>query len=414
MTHPADTLSARQEPLSRLFWLRNFTLIGLLLLMLWSELGLGVKLPWLEMGITLFLLAGLNAFTAWRLKQDSPVRPPEILTQLMADLAGLTVLLLYTGGWANPFVSLLFLPVVLAALLLPDRLAWLTGALALGAYSLLAYIHIPLNIPPEKAFYLHISGMWFNFAASVLMVLYFVLRLRNRLRQRDQEIADYREETLRNEQVLAVALTAASAAHELGTPLNTLALINDQLLAEADGALREDLRLMQSQIQRCKTILKDLSRTAQSRPRAESTPADHHLARLVEEWRLLRPSVAAGVKWTGNAPAPRILPPASLDQSLLNLLDNAANVSGDAVQLEACLANGGLRIDILDKGPGPAPALRALAEPGKSSKDGLGLGLFLTNASIERLGGHVTLSDRSSGGACVSVWVPMQNLEARA
>ncbi len=414
MTHPADTLPTHHEALSRLFWLRNFTLIGLLLLMLWSELGLGVKLPWLEMGITLFLLAGLNAFTAWRLKQGSPVRPPEILTQLMADMAGLTVLLLYTGGWANPFVSLLFLPVVLAALLLPDRMAWLTGALALGAYSLLAYIHIPLNIPPEKAFYLHISGMWFNFAASVLLVLYFVLRLRNRLRQRDQEIADYREETLRNEQVLAVALTAASAAHELGTPLNTMALINDQLLAEADGATREDLQLMQSQIARCKTLLKDLSRTAQSRPRAESIPADRHLARLVEEWRLLRPSVAAGVTWTGSAPAPRIQPPVSLDQSLLNLLDNAANVSGDAVQLEASLANNGLRIDILDKGPGPAPALSALAEPGKSNRGGLGLGLFLTNASIERLGGHVSLSNRSGGGACVSVWVPMQNLEARA
>lgn len=414
MTQPADTLSARQEPLFRLFWLRNFTLIGLLLLMLWSELGLGVKLPWLEMGITLFLLAGLNAFTAWRLKQGSPVRPPEILTQLMADMAGLTVLLLYTGGWANPFVSLLFLPVVLAALLLPDRMAWMVGALALGAYSLLAYIHIPLNIPPEKAFYLHISGMWFNFAASVLLVLYFVLRLRKRLRQRDQEIANYREETLRNEQVLAVALTAASAAHELGTPLNTMALINDQMLAEADSTTREDLQLMQSQITRCKTLLKDLSRTAQSRPREESIPADHHLARLVEEWRLLRPSVAASVAWTGSAPAPRILPPASLDQSLLNLLDNAANVSSDAVQLEASLANNGLRIDILDKGPGPAPALSALAQPGKSNKGGLGLGLFLTNASIERLGGHVSLSDRSGGGTCVSVWVPMQNLEASA
>ena len=413
MTPPATRLSARQEPLARLFWLRSFTLIGLLLLMLWSELGLGVKLPWLEMGLTLFLLAGLNAFAAWRLKQDAPVRPPEILTQLMADLAGLTVLLLYTGGWTNPFVSLLFLPVVLGALLLPDRLAWLTGGLALAAYSLLAYINIPLKIPAEKAFYLHISGMWFNFAASVLLVLYFVLHLRKRLQQRERELAAFREETLRNEQVLGVALTAASAAHELGTPLNTLALINDQLLAEANDTTRADLQLMQSQIQRCKHILKDLSRTAQSRPRAEPVPADQHLARLVEEWRLLRPSVAARVTWTGSAPAPHILPPASLDQSLLNLLDNAANVSNDAVVLEARLANGGLRIDILDTGPGPAPALRALAEPGLSSKEGLGLGLFLTNASIERLGGHVSLSDRSGGGARVSVWVPLPNLETR-
>jgi len=410
MTHPADSLSAHQEPLSRLFWLRNFTLIGLLLLMLWSELGLGVKLPWLEMGITLFLLAGLNAFTAWRLKQDSPVRPPEILTQLMADMAGLTVLLLYTGGWANPFVSLLFLPVVLAALLLPDRLAWLTGVLALGAYSLLAYIHIPLNIPPEKAFYLHISGMWFNFAASVLLVLYFVLRLRNRLQQRERELAAYREETLRNEQVLGVALTAASAAHELGTPLNSLALLNEALLAQAGDDSREDLELMRSQIARCKAILKDLSLTAQAQPRNNAMPADQYLARVVDEWRLLRPDVAARINWQGAEPAPGIQPPASLDQSLLNILDNAANASKDVVQLEGSMANQGLRIDILDSGPGPAPALRAMTAPGTSGKDGLGLGLFLTNASIERLGGQVSLMERKEGGTRVSVWLPMQSL----
>lgn len=408
MTHPADTLSARQEPLSRLFWLRNFTLIGLLLLMLWSELGLGVKLPWLEMGITLFLLAGLNAFTAWRLKQDSPVRPPEILTQLTADMAGLTVLLLYTGGWANPFVSLLFLPVVLAALLLPDRLAWLTGALALGAYSLLAYIHIPLNIPPEKAFYLHISGMWFNFAASVLVVLYFVLRLRNRLRQRDQEIAAYREETLRNEQVLAVALTAASAAHELGTPLNTMALLNDHLLAGANDATREDLLLMQSQIERCKQLLRDLSQTAQAGTHRETLPADRYLEKLINEWRLLRPAAKVGFTWMDNRPAPAMHAPASLDQSLLNLLNNAADVSGNDIRLQAGRARNGLRIDILDSGPGPAPALRALAEPGASSKQGLGLGLFLSNASIEHLGGQVSLTERAGGGTAVSVWLPLQ------
>lgn len=398
------------EPLSRLFWLRNITLIGLLLLMLWSELGLDVKLPWPEMGLTLLLLAGLNAYTAWRLRQASRVRAPEILTHLVADLAALAVLLLFSGGWSNPFVSLLLLPVILAALLLPDRLAWLVGALAVGAYSLLAYVNLPLVIPPERAFYLHISGMWFNFAASVLLVLFFVLRLRNRLRQREQELSAYREETLRNEQVLAVALTAASAAHELGTPLNTLALINDGLLAHADDATREDLVLMKSQIGRCKAILQGLSRTAQARPSHEAVPADRYLGQLIEEWRLLRPAVEVNLAWLGEQPAPAIQAPASLNQSLLNLLNNAADASGSPIRLQAETAGDGVRIDILDSGPGPAPALRALAEPGTSGKNGLGLGLFLTNASIEHLGGQVSLSGRAEGGTTVSVWLPLHSL----
>lgn len=408
-----DAAPANQESLSRLFWLRNFTLIGLLLLMLWSELGLGVKLPWLEMGITLFLLAGLNAFTAWRIKQPSAVRMPEILMHLLADLTGLTVLLLFTGGWTNPFVSLLLLPVILAALLLPGRMAWLAGALAIGSYSLLAYINLPLIIAPEKAFYLHISGMWFNFAASVLLVLFFVLRLRQRLRQREQEIAAFREETLRNEQVLAVALTAASAAHELGTPLNTLALINDQLLAEANDATREDLLLMQTQIVRCKQLLKNLSQTARAGSSGESLPADQYLGKLIDEWRLLRPAINAGFKWLDNQPAPIIQAPASLNQSLLNLLNNAADVSNNEIQLQASMAPEGLRIDILDNGPGPAPALRALAEPGTSGKQGLGLGLFLSNASIEHLGGQVSLAEREAGGTAVSVWLPLHGLQEK-
>jgi two-component system sensor histidine kinase RegB len=398
-------------PLGRLFWLRNFMLAGLLLLMLWSEYSIGVRLPWLAMGATLLLLAALNAFTALRLKQPAAAHPPEILMHLLADLAGLTVLLLYTGGWANPFVSLLLLPVVMAALLLPAYMVWLTGGLAVLAYSLVAYVNVPLNIPPEKAFYLHISGMWFNFAASVVVVVFMVLKLRTRLLDRERELAAFREDNLRNEQVVAVALTAAGAAHELGTPLNTLALLNESLLAGADDSNREDLELMRTQIERCRKLLHDLSRSAQAAAAGEPLAADRYLARLAEEWRLLRPAVEVEAAWTNAQTAPLIQPPSSLGQSLINLLNNAADAAPGLVRLQGKLAGDALQIDILDSGPGPAPALRAMAEPGRSSKGGLGLGLFLSNASIENLGGQVTLSERDGGGTCVSVWLPLQGLQ---
>ncbi len=385
-------------------------LAGLLLLMLWSEFYIGVQLPWLAMSATLLLLAVLNAFTAVRLRQPAAPRPPEILMHLLTDLAGLTVLLLHTGGWANPFVSLLLLPVVMASLLLPAAMAWFAGALSIGAYSLVAYVNVPLNIPPEKAFYLHVSGMWFNFAASVVVVVFMVLKLRTQLAVRERELAAFREDNLRNEQVVAVALTAAGAAHELGTPLNTLAVLNESLLADADDKNREDLELMRSQIERCRNLLHDLSRSAQAAA-GESVSADRYLSRLAEEWRLLRPAVEVEAAWTDAQAAPPIHPSASLAQSLINLLNNAADAAPGLVRLQGKLAGDGLQIDILDSGPGPAPALRAMAEPGRSSKDGLGLGLFLSNASIENLGGQVTLSERENGGTCVSVWLPLQGLQ---
>lgn len=399
------------NPLVRLFWLRNFMLAGLLLLMLWSDRYIGVQLPWLAMSATLLLLAALNAFTVFRLRQSEVVHPPEILMHLLADLAGLAVLLLYTGGWTNPFVSLLLLPVVMAALLLPAPLAWLTGTLAVLAYTLVAYINLPLVLPPEKAFYLHVSGMWFNFAASVVVVVFMVLKLRSRLSDRERELAAFREDNLRNEQLVAVALTAAGAAHELGTPLNTLSILNESLLAAADDKTREDLELMRTQIERCRELLKDLSRTAQAAPAVGPIAADRYLQQLSEEWRLLRPAAQVQTLWSGTQAAVPILPPANLDQSLINLFNNAADAAPGLVRIEGSVTDGGLRIDILDSGPGPAPALRAMAEPGRSSKGGLGLGLFLSNASIENLGGHVTLSEREGGGTCVSVWLPLRSLQ---
>lgn len=406
----------RENPLARLFWLRNFTLLGLLLLMLWSDFGVGVHLPWLAMGVTLALLAGLNVFTALRLKQLAPVRAPEIFMHLLTDLAGLAVLLLYTGGWANPFVSLLLLPVVMAALLLPARMAWLAGGLSIAAYTLVAYVNVPLDIPPQKAFYLHVSGMWFNFAASVGVVVFFVLRLRDQVRQQEAELAVAREATLRNEQVVAVALVAAATAHELATPLNTLAVLNESLLAQDSGRDRESLELMQSQIERCRSLLKDLSRTAQAGASAHPIAANAYLTRLADEWRLLRPTVNVVAEWHTRQTDPDIVPPASLDQALINLLNNAADASADAstklVSIEGKVDNKGLQIDILDHGSGPAPALRALAQPGHSTKNGLGIGLFLSNASIEHLGGQVTLSERKGGGSRISVWLPLKRLQA--
>lgn len=407
---PASTMS-RRDALQRIFWLRSALILGVLIIMLWAEYGLGVRLPWLAMALTLLLMTGLNVFTAWRAKQFEPAKPAELFAHILADITALAVLLLYTGGWANPFVSLLLLPVILASLLLPVWMAWATGGLAIAAYSLLAYVNLPLDLPPEQAFYLHISGMWFNFAVSVGVVVFMVLRLRNLLRDREHELASYREENLRNEQVVAVALTAAGAAHELGTPLNTLSVLNESLLTQADEKYREDLELMRTQIDRCRKLLQDLSRTAQARTASEPIAADRYLLQLAEEWRLLRPVVQAETAWLGSQPAAAILPPANLDQSLINLLNNAADAAPGPVHIEGKLANAGLQIDILDAGSGPAPALRALTEPGRSSKGGLGLGLFLSNASIENLGGQVTLSEREQGGTCVSVWLPLRNLQ---
>lgn len=427
--------------LQRLVVLRWIEVAGqvLVLAMAWGYLHIPLQLA--PMVAVTGALAVFNAITWWRQREQRPVGDGEILFQLAVDVAALTVLLYFSGGSTNPFVSLLLLPLTIAAATLPATHAWCMAGLTLVAYSILMFVNIPLpppeselkriddfilgvtGIAPEHAghgggFGLHVLGMWLNFLLSALIVAFFVARMAAALRARDRELARAREAALRNEQILSLGTLAAGAAHQLGTPLSTMAVVLRELELQHGGNLElaADLVVLRQQVESCKTILSQLLAAAgQSRGEGGAARAlDDYLRGIIEEWRVIKPGVMVTSRLEAPRPAPRILTDRTLEQAIINLLDNAADASPAGIEVRAIWDAGECIVEILDRGPGlDQIAAGRIGQPfftTKADKGGLGIGIFLSNATLERFGGKVELFNREGGGACTRIRLPLAKL----
>lgn len=399
--------------LRRLFWLRAIAIAGQIAAVLGVHYGLGVALPIAPMLAVIVLLMMLDAFT-WirieRAERKGPVSDFELALQLLADIAALTALLYLSGGWTNPFVSLYLLPLAISAATLPALQTWSLAAVTIACYSALIAFHLPL--PAGAAgFDLHVFGMWMTFVLSAFVLSWFVVGMAATLRERDYMLARAREDALRKEQIIALGTLAAGAAHELGTPLSTMAVITGELERDSRN-FEQDVRTLKSQIERCRQILNKLLASA-GHPRAEagsSRPLDELLREILDAWQLMRPEVRLKFSCAKDSAAPQVVFDTTLAQAALNLLNNAADASPSNVEVIARWNEKQLTLDILDRGPGLTPDLLTRAgEPFLTTKpgSGLGIGLFLANATVERFGGRVRLANRGDGGAHTQVVLPL-------
>ncbi len=404
---------------------------------------LEMELQWLPMFGAIAALAGLNLLTWLRLRSDNPVSNAELFAQLCADVLALSVLLYYSGGSTNPFISLFLLPLVIAAATLPRSYTWAMTGITTGCYTLLMkfYVALPMKLPvthsaldetqtanmprmdmpgmdmshamqPDDAFNMHVIGMWLGFVISAVVVAYFVVRMAHAVRERDETLAKVREETLRNERIVALGIQAAGAAHELGTPLSTLAVVIGEL--RCDQAVlpewRDNLAILDDQVRACKRILGKLLANAQDTETQAMQPLEQFLAATLDEWQLLRPTVHC--KYTSpdkERPGVVLNIDPALRAALLNLLNNAADASPEEINIEAHWDADNFTLKIHDHGKGltPEAAARAGSAFFTTKEEGKGLGLLLANATVERMGGKVRLFNREGGGATTEVILPL-------
>jgi two-component system sensor histidine kinase RegB len=263
--------------------------------------------------------------------------------------------------------------------------------------------------------------MWLGFAFSAALIAYFVARMGTALREQQQRLAQAREQALRDERLLALGTLAAGAAHELGTPLATMAIVTDELLRESrgDARLTVSLATVRGQIDRCKQVLSGLAERA-GETRAEAGRRQRlrtYLDELIVDWRRRRPDVRCQLHWRDPAGVgPWIAADRVLDQALLNLFDNAADASPARVEIEAGWDEDMLRVVVCDHGPGFAP--EALVRAGQAfyttKEGGQGLGLYLALATVTRYGGRLDMSNRTDGGACVCMSLPLERIRVGA
>ncbi|TAN64861.1 MAG: HAMP domain-containing histidine kinase [Methylobacter sp.] len=445
---PKSEFSARQN-LKWLFILRNLMILSEVMLIVLSVYGLNIRLPEQPLWLVVLSIIVVNIYTSIRLETEEPVTELEIFSQLVIDVFGITALLYLTGGASNPITWVFLLPLIITAIMLHQSYAWYMVILTTSMYTALMAYNIPLpSIEPHMPnpemrysdtknyellqqvhamsdthyFNLHIFGMWFGFVFSAGLVAFFVVELAKTLKAQERNLAEARENSLRDERVIALGTLAASAAHDMGTPLGTVAIVAHELEQEYPihrfPDLHEKLLIMQQQINRCKTALSVMSASA-GEMRAESGSAmllTDYIDEVINQWRTHKPGAKLCFFIDPDvAMQAKIIAELTLTHSIINILNNAAEASPPekGIEFHASWDSNHAIIKIKDFGPGLPPELINFAgkQPVISKKRGLGVGLFLAYSTINRLGGKISLNNSQSGGACVEITLPLLNTE---
>ena len=411
-TQPNNNNAATRENLYVLSLIRGVALVGQILALIYFTWVQPIGLPVAEIAFVLSVYASLTAAIWVRSRRAVPIGNAEFFIHLLADIAFFSILLFFSGGASNPFVSYMLIPISIAAITLSRGYSIALAAIALICYSLLLkyYVAIVAIAPGHHqaaANSLHILGMWANFAISAGIIIYFISRMAATLKQQQQEIAMARDAQLRDEQLLAVGTLAAGTAHELGTPLNTMKLIVDEMLLDTDN--HPDVLLLNQQIEQCKITLKQLLTTAEESQshQLEEQPVQLYLDNVLARWQLMRPLLQTQIQFLDSPAISAVFHP-TIAQSILNLLNNAADAS-KKVDIDISWTADRATINICDFGAGlDAEKMATLGQPFVTDKaEGLGLGLFLSQATLTRFGGSVILQNAAEGGTVTQITLPL-------
>lgn len=386
---------------------------------------LGIALPIATMATVVAFLAVLNLISLLRHRTQGNVTNIELFLELLLDVAALTIQLYLSGGVNNPFVSLYLLQVILGAVLLEAWSTWVLVGITSACFLLLTVFFRELPLPRQhegEIFSLQVQGMFISFALAAVLIVFFVMRINRNLRARDSRLADLRRRSAEEELILRMGLLASGAAHELGTPLSTMAVIlNDWQRMHGlheDPEIEGDIEEMQTQLMRCKEIVsRVLVSSGEARGEgATATTVVRFFDMLVEEWSRGRRLPVMEYR-NEFAPDRAIVSDVALKQGLLNVLDNASEASPDWIGLEVRREDDSLVAVVRDRGPGFADvALAGFGKPYHSTKGhpGGGLGLFLLVNVVHKLGGSVEPGRRAGGGAIVIVRLPLRSLALEA
>ena len=403
----------------------SLAVITMALVFQWQGYPLPGRLFW--WAIPMQCVASLVIVLAF--KPGRQLRTDFYLLLLLTSMLLLGWFLYDSGGHTNPLISILLLPVAMAAAILSWQASILMAICAIGIYTGLTEFYVPLesqlqgHANHQHFMQLHLLGMWLTFSLSALLLLLLVQPMAASIRKQKEQIAQQREDTLRDEQLIALATFAASAAHQMGTPLSTLALLVEDLKEfNANADTRQDLETMESQIQLCKSTLQEMMQKSEQ-IRNDST-ATQSVGALLEQLQKLFTLLHPGLSLEIKQPNPelhslQLTSNATLEQAILNLLDNAAKASNSNPVIAVELSQNQMALIIEDNGPGlpknieqdiGKPFLRAEAMVCDDKTAGMGLGLFLSNATINRLGGQLKmLSDGS--GTRAEVWLPRTRIK---
>ena len=397
----------------RLRWL---AFLGLMLVLAAAILVFRFEFPGAAVTAVLLLIPISNLAAQ---SQAARVLPETALvgTLLAIDTVVLTVILHHAGGPTNPFTNIYLLYVVLAAVMLSPAWAWSITAITSLCFALL-FVAAPPAVGmhdhgSHHGFSLHLHGMFFAYVIVATLVSYFLNKIVGELRKKERKLERLENVTSNQQRLASLATITASAAHEFGTPLATIAVVTRELERNItkkcpDPGLLEDLALLKTETMRCKQILADLSeKTGDLMGEApQSVSVGELITDAVEALRVgerIQPIGALDIVLPS-------VPRKAIAIALKALLKNAVEASASPVEVEVAQSNQDIQILVRDRGPGiDADTLERVGEPffsTKTNEHGTGLGVYLSRLTVEQLGGNLDITSELGKGTCATLTLP--------
>lgn len=420
----ADGGSLGRQGLQRLLLLRTFVTVSSALALVILRLLSSIEIP---LGFIIILIISVLIsvmFGYWRLAVSPFVSNSELFSHILVDVFFLIILLLNTGGISNPLISYLLVLLALTATLLPQTYVNVFSLASILIYTSFLLLDLTTDHEmamtsdnEETAFQLHLVGMWVIFLVSAILISVLITRMASAIQVRELNLAEARETELRNEQLVAIGTLSAGTAHALGTPLSTMAVLlteldklNAEELKRAD--IKGDISLLRQQVTRCKNSLTQLIRYYnKDNPEEDEKLSLETFAEDIQDY-IINIHPTSSIEFQINDHADVIVTSnLSVKHAVINIIENAIKAAQSHVNVSFDIVEGTpakFEISINDDGPGiPAEIMDKLGEPFISSRrEGMGLGIFLANAAIQRLGGSIKMLNLKTGGAVSVIRLP--------
>lgn len=422
-SRPSIPEAAPQIALPWIIRLRYGTVLGQIATAIIVNFVLKIDLPLFWIALGPLLVGCSNVLLAARVANpDAPRRMATstvVASAFVLDTLGLTGMLMLTGGPTNPFSLLYLVHITLSATILTKRQTWLLGGLSILCFGLLFWIYRPIPAleihAHEGATSLHLFGMWVGFAVATLLVAAFSGKISELLREREDSLLRIQEELAKKDRLASLATLAAGAAHELNTPLGTIAVVAKELERYAtqtvhDTALAEDSRLIRTEVERCREILwrMSVSGAEPAGQAAEKITIRELLQGLLED---IPQRSRLQVQFAESLPA-LMIPRRPVEQALVALVRNAFEASDAESEVRLMIVHSGnvVQFAVIDRGKGMSPeTLRRIGEPFFTTKPpgrGMGLGTFLARTLSEQLGGRLLFESSLNEGTTAVLELP--------
>ena len=398
--------------------IRWLAIFGQLAALLYTYFIVKLEIP---IGPALFVIGLSVAMNVWQTRRTNVTRrkDDQNFAALSFDVLQLALLLYFTGGLLNPFCILFLAPVFVSAAILRRREAAILVGLVLVCVSLLAVYNFPLPWGDEPILQqkLYLAGLWLSLLLSAVFIGVYAWWVASGARRLSEELSEARLNFAEEQQAVALGALATSAAHKLGTPLNTITVITHELERElhADDPIFEDVQLLRSEAERCRIILRELDeyRLVES-PDADTEISVAALLREILDERIEKSEIAFFIQIDpqDTDDLPRIRRRPEIVQALDDIFRNAETFASSRVTVSANDSQQNLQIVVADDGEGfPDDILARAGQPLNSTRQGddghRGLGIFIAQTLIEAVGGSILFGNSVAGGGEVRIILPL-------